>query len=57
MDHHHHGHALTRQVDHHVEHLADHFGIARRGWLVEQHGDRIHRQSAGDGDALVLAAG
>ena len=32
-------------------------GIERRGRLVEQHGDRVHRQRAGDGDALLLAAG
>ena len=53
----HHGHALAGEVDHHVEHLADHFGIERRGRLVEQHGDRVHRERAGDRDALLLAAG
>ena len=42
---------------HHVEHLADHLGVERRGRLVEQHHDRIHRQRARDRHALLLAAG
>jgi hypothetical protein len=32
-----------RELDHHVEHLVDHLGIERRGRLVEQHRDRVHR--------------
>ena len=44
-------------ADHHVEHLVDHLRVERRGRLVEQHGDRVHRQRARDGDALLLAAG
>ena len=57
MGHHHHGHAFVRQFDHHVQHFVDHFRIERRGRLIEQHGDRIHAQRTGDGDALLLAAG
>ncbi len=57
MGHHHHGHALAGEVDHHVKHFADHFRIERRGRLVEQHRDRIHRQRARNRDALLLAAG
>ena len=52
-----HRHAVLRQPDHDVEHLVDHLGVERRGRLVEQHGDRIHGQRPGDGDALLLAAG
>ena len=54
---HHHGHALAGEIDHHVEHFLDHFGVERRGRLVEQHRDRVHRQRARDRDALLLAAG
>ena len=43
--------------DHDVEHLVDHLRVERRGRLVEQHADRVHRQRARDGDALLLAAG
>jgi hypothetical protein len=57
VGHDHHGHALAGEIDHDVEHLADHFGIERRGRLVEQHRDRVHRQRARDRDALLLAAG
>ena len=32
-------------------------GIERGGRLVEQHELRVHRQRAGDGDTLLLAAG
>ena len=45
------------QLDHDVEHLLDHLRIKRRGRLVEQHDLRLHAQRAGDGDALLLAAG
>src|SRR5450830_1824456 len=34
MGYHHHCHALARQVDHHVEHLVDHFRIERGRGLV-----------------------
>src|SRR6266513_5990004 len=54
---HHHGHAFLGELDHHVEHFVDHLGVERRGRLVEQHGDRVHRQRARDRHALLLAAG
>ena len=54
MGNHHHGHALPGQLHHHVEHLANHFGVQRRSGLIKQHDDRIHAQRAGDGDALLL---
>ena len=57
MRHHHHGHALSREIDHYVEHFADHFRIERRGWLVEQHRDRVHGQRARNRDPLLLATG
>ena len=44
------------QVAHDVEHLADEFGVERRGDLVEQHDLGLHRQRAGDRHALLLAA-
>ena len=46
-----------REVLHDAQHLAGQLGIERRGHLVEQHHLRLHRQRAGDGDALLLAAG
>ena len=52
-----HGHAVARERDHDVEHFLDHLRIERGGRLVEQHGDRIHGERAGDRDALLLAAG
>src|SRR6185295_19605481 len=57
VGHHHHRHALLCQFDHHVEHFLDHFRVERGSGLVEQHHFRAHGESAGDGDALLLAAG
>jgi hypothetical protein len=42
---------------HHVEDLLDHLGVERGGGLVEQHDLGLHRQRAGDGGSLLLAAG
>ena len=53
----HHGHALAGEIDHHVQHFADHLGIERRGRLVEQHGDRVHGERARDRHPLLLTAG
>src|SRR5262245_42584861 len=44
---HHHGHALPREVGHHVQHLVDHLGIEGRGRLVEQHDPGLHAQGSG----------
>src|SRR5437762_1973693 len=54
---HHHGHAFLGELDHHVEHFIDHLGVERGGRLVEQHGDRVHRERARDCHALLLTAG
>ncbi len=48
---------VARELRIDVEHLADQLGVERRGRLVEQHQLRLHRQRAGDRDALLLAAG
>ena len=53
----HHGHAFLGQGPHDAGDLTDQFGIERRGGLVEEHDRRVHGQSAGDGDTLLLAAG
>ena len=42
---------------HRVEHLADQLRVERGGRFVEEHELRVHGQRAGDGDALLLAAG
>ena len=39
-----------------VQHLADQFGIERRGRLVEQQQPRLDRECARNRDALLLAA-
>ncbi len=52
-----HRHAFLGELLHHVEDLADRFGVEGGGGLVEQHDLGFHCQSAGDGDALLLAAG
>jgi hypothetical protein len=45
------------QFDHDVQHFLDHLRVEGRGRLVEQHDLGLHAQRAGDGDALLLAAG
>ena len=52
-----HRHAVLRQGGHRIQHFLDHFGIERRGRLVEQHDLRVHAEGARDRDALLLAAG
>ena len=52
-----HGDAGLGQLLHHVEHLADHLRVERRGRLVEQQHLRLHGQRPGDADALLLPAG
>ena len=47
----------SARLAHGLEHLADQFRIERGGHLVEQHDVRVHGERAGDGDALLLAAG
>ena len=57
MGHDEYGHALLGQSAHRLEHLADQFGIERRGDLVEEHDARLHGERARDRGALLLAAG
>ena len=52
-----HRHAFLRELDHNVEHFADHFRIERGRRFVEQHDVGLHGEGAGNGDALLLAAG
>ena len=52
-----HRHTFLGQRLHHAQHFTDHFRIEGRGWLVEQHDRRLHRQRPGDGHALLLSAG
>jgi hypothetical protein len=54
--HDHHGHALARQLGHDVEHFVDHLRIERRGRLVEEHRERIHRERPRDRHPLLLTA-
>jgi hypothetical protein len=49
-------HAVRGQAAHHVEDLPDELGVQRTGGLVEQHQLGLHRQRAGDRDALLLTA-
>ena len=56
VGHDHHRHPFVGQALHDAQHLADRLGIERRGRFVEQHDVGLHRQCAGDGDALLLAA-
>ncbi len=51
-----HRHVLFRQFAHRAQHFAGQFRVQRRGRLVEQHDVRFHRQRAGNGDTLLLAA-
>ena len=52
-----HGHALVGKTLHDGEDLADHLGVERARRFVEQEDLRVHGQRAGDGHALLLAAG
>ncbi len=54
---HHHGHARMRQVFHHLQHFANQFRIEGGGRFIKQQHLWVHCQRAGDGDALLLAAG
>ena len=52
-----HGDAGVGQLLHQLQDLADHFGVQRGGRLIEEDDVRVHGQGAGNGDALLLAAG
>src|SRR5690625_2026817 len=52
-----HGHPGTRQIDHDLKHLADHYRVESTGRFVEQHHLGSHRERPGDRDPLPLATG
>src|SRR6266851_4907228 len=52
----HHGHTLAGQLPHRVEHLGAQLRIEGRRGLVEEHDLGLHREGAGDCDALLLTA-
>ena len=52
-----HGQPALCQFPHDGEHFADHLRVERACRLVEQQRFRLHGQGAGDGYALLLAAG
>ena len=57
MRHHDHRHTLLGKLGHGGEHLPHHLRVECGGWLVEKHDLRVHGECAGDGNALLLAAG
>ena len=54
--HHDHSHAITCQVAHDAQDVANKLGVERRRGLVKEHDVRVHRQGAGDRHALLLTA-
>ena len=54
--HHHHRLPRARQVGDDAQHLRRHARVEGAGGFIEQDGLGLHRQGAGDGDALLLAA-
>ena len=54
---HQHGDAGVGQLLHQLQYLAHHLRVQGAGGLVEQNHVRVHGQSAGNGNALLLAAG
>ena len=57
MGDHQHGDAGVGQLLHQLQYLAHHLRVQGAGGLVEQDHVRVHGQSAGNGNALLLAAG
>ena len=55
VGHHHHGHALVRELSHDRQHLQTKFGIQSRGRFVKKDDLRIEGERTGDGDTLLLA--
>ena len=52
---HDHGHALSRQCLHHIQHLVDHLRVQGRSGLVKEHDLRPHGQASRYGHPLLLA--
>ena len=53
---HDHGHTALGKVAHNSKDVAYQLGVQRTRGLVKQHHVRVHGQSAGDGNALLLTA-
>ena len=51
-----HSHSRKGKLFHNIEHLADHFGVKRRGRLVKKHNLGIHCKSADYRNSLLLTA-
>ena len=51
-----HGHALSRQFNHHVEHLLDHLGSRAEVGSSKSITFGSHAEAAGNGDPLLLTA-
>ena len=49
-------HPLRGQFAHHLQHLAHKLRVERGSDLIAQQRNRLHRQRAGDGNALLLTA-
>jgi hypothetical protein len=56
MSHAHHGHAIIGQATHDAENLADHLGVERVRWLIEQLNRRLHGECASDRHPPLLSA-
>jgi len=52
-----HGELQLAHEAHHVEHLADQFGVERGCWLIKKHDSWLHGERAGNGNALFLPSG
>ena len=57
MRHDQHRHPASRQIAQHGQDLSAHLWIEGAGRLVEKQDLGLHRESARDGDALLLPAG
>ena len=52
-----HGQPLLRELEHNVEHLANHLRVQRRGDLIEEHHLRMHLKGPHDRHTLLLSTG
>jgi len=57
MRYHDHGFPLFRQLLHNTQHFAHQFRVKRRRRFIKQQYVGLHRQRAGNGNTLLLAAG
>ena len=49
-----HRHAVFGQILHRVENILNKFRVKGRRWFIEEHQLRLHAESAGDGNTLLL---